>query len=313
MKYFNFIFALLCFSTLMLIGCSSADRARTSSLGEVTEKEEEAEADADAMPELGEIESDIFFNDDLNQPFLMEHLDIGSAGDNLALFENDSRGEYSKIKSALDLCGQVPIGKVWAEFAPFFDYKWDRPFIKFAALFLTFWKRESNFGLPSKGVIVQPNCKNRLAITTKSLPGKSIKKDLLLSKKKDKKIAAKYKKCNLKHADFGVLQWNYRWRISSWEYRHVMEKALLLSSNYPQEKVKKLSMKNVASLIKYNSHALFVMGGLSLTKDIEKPYQAIKQYNRGRDYQKQARKNYHEFLKLLTKDAHCSAKKFTKA
>lgn len=199
----------------------------------------------------------------------------------------ESNGAYQKEQETLKKCSELPLNEVWKNFAPFFKYKNDDKFKNFAALFLAIWKWESLYAMPLKGVHVQPNCKKKPPIVMRPLPGFSIKADLKRSAQKDKVVKDFYgKKCKINRADFGPLQWNYHWRLSQSDFRADSEKALMIATHYPKNEIKKLTQKQIGSLIKYNSKALFLLAGLSLKKTAHKPVDTIRKYNVKSDYRK---------------------------
>jgi hypothetical protein len=232
-------------------------------------------------------------------------MDSALGSDMIAELERESAGKYRSTEDRLKACRAIPISYVWREFSPFFGYRWDAEFQEFAALFLTMWKRESNFAPPKLGVIVQPNCKKKPAKVIKGLPGKNVKTDLALTKVKDKKVSSLFKGCSLKSVDYGALQWNYHWRLKRSFYRSQLERSLLLASSYKSSEIKLLSNVELASLVKYNPTALFILGGLELKREAKTPEKAIREYNTDRKYHKMALKNFHSYTHTLRNRSEC--------
>jgi hypothetical protein len=219
--------------------------------------------------------------------------------------EEESRGRYSATERQLGRCREIPIASVWREFSPFFGYRWDSEFESFAQLFLTIWKRESNYKPPRRGVLVQPNCKSRGAKLIKALKAKDVGTDLAHARAKNKKIREMYPGCNLALADFGALQWNYHWRLKRSVYRTQIERALLLSSSYKKSDLKGLSNVEIANLVKYNPMALFILGGLDFKRSLHDPERVIREYNTNPKYHSMAMRNYSQIGKVLQRNADC--------
>lgn len=219
--------------------------------------------------------------------------------------DRESKGKYTSTGKKLQGCRQIPLAFVWKEFAPFFDYRWNKKFRDFAALFLAIWERESKFALPKKGVLVSANCENRKAKVVHSLRGTSLKKDLKSAKVKEKALKKIFDGCNMNIADYGPLQWNHRWRLSQSPYRPHMEKALRLSTKYRKKDIAKLGKKDLALLVKYNSRALFLLGGLSLKETSSQPVRTIAQYNTDDDYRSMVARRTADIKKLLSHDKSC--------
>jgi hypothetical protein len=226
--------------------------------------------------------------------------------------DKESNGNYSSTQRKLSTCRELPVERVWKEFAPFFAYKWDQEFEEFVALFLAIWKKESDFGLPSQGVIIQMNCKGQKNVIVKSLHGRSVKGDLSRAKKRDTMLQANHSACNLNLADYGPLQWNHHWRLSRKFYRPQIEKALLMSSQYRQGELKKLSALDLGRLVKYNSKALFILGGLSLKDGSKDPMTTIEDYNTDAKYRVKAKIQRDQFLTMLQNSPSCSILKAEK-
>jgi hypothetical protein len=220
-------------------------------------------------------------------------------------FDTESKGKYKSTNNALKKCTQIPIGFVWQEFAPFFNYKWDKNFKNFAALFLAVWKRESNFSKPAQGVHVNPNCGGLKAKLVKPLEAKDLWRDLNQAGQKDKQLVAAYPNCSLRYADFGPLQWNFRWRLSGAEFRPEIEKVLMLTTGYQLSQIKGLSNEKLGSVIKYNPKALFLLGGLSLREGSHNPKLTIHEYNTNPKYRAAVNSQRIEFLNQMNNNKNC--------
>lgn len=221
-------------------------------------------------------------------------------------FERESKGKYHSSREKLKACKGIPIDFIWNEFAPFFQYTWNRQFRSFAALLLAIWKRETAFTPPAQGVHVNPNCKDKRAKIVRPLPGLSLRQDLRTAHAKDTVLSAWFKGCSLRIADFGPLQWNHRWRLTGKEFRADIERALLLTTHYPEARLQKLRANEIASLVKYNPKALFLLGGLSLRDGAANPQRTIDGYNTDPGYRAEVAQSRRDILRTLESDPACS-------
>ena len=193
-------------------------------------------------------------------------LDFTFDSQNVLEFERESGGVYSKNKKKLASCKSLPLDAVWSEFSPFFRYRFRKQFENFAALFLTIWKRESNFAPPKISVIVQANCKSKPPALVRGLQGKNLKSDLKEAEKRLKGLEMRFKGCNLKYADYGPMQWNYHWRLQDDSFRPLIVKALLLSTSYRKYELSHRSHRELANLVRFQPRALFILAGLDLNR-----------------------------------------------
>jgi hypothetical protein len=225
----------------------------------------------------------------------------------------ESSGEYKKKQKMIQQCFDSRASLVWKEFSPFFHYKYDMEYKKFAALFLALWKNESNYTKPKRGVIIQTNCPNTPPFYADSLPGQSLNQDLERARKMENRLKKKYSRCNLRMADYGPMQWNQKWRLSKRAYRPQIEMALRISTQYGKESIQKLSMPEMTRLIKFNSHALFLLGGLNIKDGVDKPREYIRNYNSKTAYQKKVFRDYQSFKLKFMAQAQCKLPALTQA
>ena len=235
---------------------------------------------------------------DLHEPLILD--------ETILYFDKESRSVYQNTEKQLRQCSKLPVSYIWKNFSPFFDYKKDGKFVEFASLLLAIWRAESNFAKPNNGVIVQPNCRNKKAKVVSSLGGRSLKKDLISAARKEKNIQKQFLKCRVKLADFGSLQWNNHWRLSQKTYRKEIERALLLTTQYSKNSLMQLKMSEINLLVKYNSHALYVLGALSMKDNAHRPVKLVRNYNSNRGYQNKVLRWRGEYVALLNSSDKCS-------
>ncbi len=235
---------------------------------------------------------------DLREPSVLD--------ETILYFDEESRSVYKKTQDQLRMCSKLPVSFIWKNFSPFFNYKKDSKFVEFASLLMAIWRAESNFSKPNNGVIIQPNCRNKKSKVVASLAGRSLKKDLRVAEKKEKKIQKSFSKCKITRADYGPLQWNNHWRLSQKMYRKEIERALLLTTQYSKENLRKLKMSDINMLVKYNSHALYVLGALSFKDNLHRPKQLVRNYNPNRAYQEKVLRWRSQYVTLLNSSDQCS-------
>jgi hypothetical protein len=238
----------------------------------------------------------------LKDPFV----DFALSEEAMRVLDAESRGRYSSTRESLTTCKAIPIHFVWKEFAPFFNYRWDASFRNFAALLLAVWHRESRFAKPAKGVQVNPNCGGMNAKVIAPLEGVSLRRDLERARGKDAALSRAFAGCNLRLADFGPLQWNFRWRLTGDEFREDIEHALLLTTQYRASEIKRLENTQIASVVKFNPKALFLLGGLSLRDGAKSPVETIRAYNTAPEYRSSVNAKRLSILRTLEREPGCS-------
>lgn len=307
MKFFSLVLLFL-----SLVSCQSQPEVVETAAEPTETPTAEIKSGTDPDADEDSVAAVVFDEKDPNVASILQDLqaEINVDPETVASFEKESAGRYLETEKKFARCKAFPLSFIWKEFSPFFDYRWDKEFENFAALFLAIWERETAFAMPSKGVTVATHCSykkmKRKAVVVPTLGGKQIYKDLEKAKSRESWLKRSFPRCNFNSADFGPMQWNNKYRLTQTPYRKQIETALLLSSGYKPIQVRKLSKSNLAKLVKFNSQALFILGGLSLKEGAKKPLTTIRDYNTSPIYRKAVIARRLAILKLLREDASCS-------